>query len=140
MTNSIILSALYGIYFFIIGAIISYFSDAIFPPLKTYKKNSILIIEILAQIALLSVLSFFSMSYFKTRKTLFEYFGLADESFRSYIVQTSGNVIIPFAILLFQHRLNTKILHLKYEFNDFLIKKGLLDKSDRQKKYEEGEI
>lgn len=135
MIKYALLSALYGIYFFILGASISYISDAIFPPLKTYKNNYIIGFEVIAQVAVLAILSHYSMGYFRNTKSIFEYIGLSNKEFRSHVIQNSGNIIIPFAILLFQHRLNTKVVHLKYKLNDYLIGKGLLEESDRQKNY-----
>ena len=140
MIKYAILSALYGIYFFILGASISYISDAIFPPLKKYKNDYIIGIEVVAQVAVLAILSHYSMGYFRNTKSIFEYIGLSNKAFRGHVIQNSGNIIIPFAILLFQHRLNTKVVHLKYKLNDYLIGKGLLQESDRQKNYNINEI
>ena len=126
MCKHIILPMFYGIYFFIMGAIISYVVDAILPPLNTEKSYIAIWLEILGQIALLAVVSHYALKYFRNTKTFIGVMGLSNEKFRNDVIQNSGNIIIPFAVLLFQQNLNDKILHVKYKINEFLVNIGIL--------------
>ena len=126
MLKNIILPSIYGLYFFIVGSIISYIVDAVPPPLNTEKSYVHIWFEIMGQIALLSIVSHYALTYFKNTKTFLGISGLSNDKFRNYIIQNSGNIIIPFAVLLFQQNLNEKILHVKYKINTWLVNACIL--------------
>ncbi len=69
LSNKAFKPSLYGIYFFIIGSIISYFVDAVPPPLNTEKSYVHIWFEIMGQIALLSIVSYCVLTYFRNTKT-----------------------------------------------------------------------
>jgi hypothetical protein len=126
MFTQIILPMVYGIYFFIIGATISYIIDVIPPPLNTEKSYIAIWFEIMGQIALLAVVSHYALKYFRNTQTFIGVIGLSNEKFRNNVIQNIGNIIIPFAVLLFQQNLNEKILHVKYKINELLVNTGIL--------------
>jgi len=127
MVHYVIIIAGYGIYFFIMGAIISYFVDAIPPALDTEKSYIMIWLEIIGQIALLAIVSHYAITYFKHTKFLLDFFTIRNGKLKNTIIRNSGNIIIPFAILLFQQNLNDKILHVKYKINEILVNIGLLE-------------